>query len=194
MKKLGYIALLLLLVSFSALPIIINDKTVRISQQSTLEISGTTNVRDFACMFNIKNVNRPISVRYQEKNKSIYFENSTLILENAFFDCGGKGINRDFHDLLKSKEHPEIHLSLKEIKKNNSKENKVDAIVEIKIAGISQLYTMQANVWQEKGFHISGNLQLNISDFGLEAPKKMLGLIVVSEEIEIDFKLVVKEI
>lgn len=193
MKILGYITLLLLLVSFSGTPILSHEKTIHISPGSQLKIIGTSNVKDFDCVFNIKNIDQPIPVIYREKGSSIFFENTTIVLENAFFDCGGKGINRDFHDLLKSKQHPEIHLSLKEIKNKSSKKNKVEAIVEMEIAGVSKLYAMHADIHRDEDLLISGILRLNISDFGLEAPKKMFGLIVVSEEITIDFQLLIKE-
>ena len=52
---------------------------------------------------------------------------------------------------------------------------------------------METEFQNEQDWHISGKLKLNINKFNLKAPKKMLGLIVVSDEIEIIFKLVIKE-
>ncbi len=116
-----------------------------------------------------------------------------LVLENSGFDCGGKGINRDFHGLLQSDIYPRIILRLKEIKLKPHKKNTADAIIEIEIAGIKNSYHMETEFQNEQDWHISGKLKLNINKFNLKAPKKMLGLIVVSDEIEIIFKLVIKE-
>ena len=52
---------------------------------------------------------------------------------------------------------------------------------------------MKTEYLKDENLMINGKLKLNIKDFSLEPPKKMLGLIVVSEIIEINFKLVLKE-
>ncbi|MBJ7882898.1 YceI family protein [Gelidibacter salicanalis] len=193
MKRLLYILPLLLLVSFTKLDTVKNSTSVRITSQSELHIKGTSNVTDFTCQYNIKNLNDPILIHYESDADVIKFEKSLLILENSGFDCGGRGINKDFHGLLKSDIYPKITLSLKQIKLKPNKSNTADASIEIEIAGQKQIYHMETKFYQDNGWHISGKLKLNINDFDLEAPKKMLGLIVVSDEIEINFKLVVKE-
>ncbi|TDU33807.1 YceI-like domain-containing protein [Gelidibacter sediminis] len=193
MKRLLYLLPLLVLVSFTGLETVNNSTSVRITPQSKLHIKGTSNVTDFTCQYNIKNLNKPIRIHYVSTADVIKFKKSELILENSGFDCGGKGINRDFHDLLKSNTYPEITLSLKQIKLKPDTKNIADATVQIEIAGQKHTYHMETKFHKDNGWHISGVLKLNIKDFQLEAPKKMLGLIVVSEEIEINFKLVVEE-
>ncbi|HLW33152.1 MAG TPA: YceI family protein [Aequorivita sp.] len=193
MKTLAYPLLFLLLVSFTNTSTVNKHKTIFISPKSELEIVGSTNVSTFTCLFNVKNLNKPLRIDYWEGDDLIRFQKSTLVLDNTFFDCGGKGINKDFHDLLKTKVYPQILLTLKEIKKKAIADNKVEALVEIQIAGISRSYIVDVEAKQEGDLHLNGNLKLNITDFNLEAPKKILGLIVVSEEIEIIFKLIVGE-
>ena len=193
MKRFILILPCILLVSFSYMDAVKNNKDILITSQSLLQINGTSNVTDFKCGYNIKNLNEPIRIHYETADNLIRFEKSELILENNEFDCGGKGINKDFHGLLKSETYPTIILKLKEIKLNPKKKNKADALIEIEIAGTSQSYLMQTEFSNENDWLISGQLNLNIQDFDLKAPKKMLGLIVVSEDIEIVFKLVVRE-
>lgn len=193
MKRLLLIFPFFILVSFSQVNPVKNSKTVRITPKSELEINGTSNVKDFTCAYNIKNLNEPIRIHYEEKKDLITFKESVLILENAGFDCGGRGINKDFHGLLQSHSYPQITLSLKEIKLRPHKRNSADALIAIKIAGMTRSYHMETTFQYDEDWFISGKLKLNIKDFNLEAPTKMLGLIVVSEEIEIQFNLVVEE-
>ena len=193
MKRLVFILSCIFLVSFSNMDVVKNYKAILITSHSQLQINGTSNVTDFKCGYNIKNLNEPIRIHYEKADNLISFENSELILENNEFDCGGRGINKDFHGLLKSEMYPNIILKLKEIKLNPKKKNTADALIEIEIAGTSRSYLMQTEFSNENDWLISGQLHLNIQDFDLKAPKKMLGLIVVSEEIEIVFKLVVRE-
>lgn len=193
MKRLLFILLFLVLVSFAQTDIVKGSKSVLITQKSELNINGTSNVTDFKCRYNIQNLGKPIRIHYKSANEVIKFENSMLILENSGFDCGGKGINKDFHGLLQSDIYPIIILRLKEIKIKPNKSHLADALIEIEIAGLTHSYHMETEFHHDQDWHITGQLKLNINDFNLKAPKKMLGLIVVSEKIEISFKLVIKE-
>lgn len=194
MKRLLFILLFLVLVSFTKINIVRSSKSILITHQSELNINGTSNVTDFKCRYNIKNLGTPIPIHYEKDNNIIRFENSKLILENSGFDCGGKGINKDFHGLLQSDVYPEIILRLKEIKLKPHKKDLADALIEIEIAGLTHSYHMETEFHNsDQDWHIKGRLKLNINKFNLKAPKKMFGLIVVSDDIEISFKLVIKE-
>ncbi len=193
MKRLIFILPFVLLVSFSTMQVLKNSKSIIITSESELHINGTSNVTDFKCGYKITNLNQPIRIHFESINDVIRFENSILILENKGFDCGGKGINKDFHGLLKSDVYPQIILKLKEVKLNPNKKNKANALIEIEIAGLSHSYLMETEFYHDQDWIVSGQLELNIQDYNLKAPKKMLGLIVVSEDIEISFKLVLKE-
>ncbi len=193
MKKLIYIAPILMLVSFTSIHVLKNSKSVLIAPESKLYITGSSNVNKFKCEFNIKTLNAPISVIYSEQQDVIHFENTTLTLENSCFDCGGNAINKDFYRLLKSEEYPHIFLRLKQIKKTHQDKNGIEATVEIEIAGISKSYLMEAQFVNNHDLIISGQLKLDISDFDLKPPKKIFGLIIISEDIEISFKLVVED-
>lgn len=193
MKRLLFILPFLMLVSFSNINTVKNTKTVLITPKSELQINGTSNVKDFTCQYEIQNLNKPIRIHYEKNQDMIRFEKSELILENKGFDCGGKGINNDFHGLLQSEVYPRITLKLKEINLKSHKKNMADALIDIEIAGLTNSYRMKTEFDYDQDWLISGKLKLNIKDFDLQAPKKMFGLIVVSDEIEISFKLVIKE-
>lgn len=193
MKRFLFILPFLILVSFSKINTVKNSKTIRITPKSELQINGTSNVKDFTCAYEIQNLNKPIRIHYEKEHDIIKFEKSVLILENNGFDCGGKGINKDFHGLLQSDIYPRISLTLKQINLKSHKKNMADALIDIEIAGLTRSYHMETTFQNVENWLISGKLKLNIKDFKLEAPKKMFGLVVVSDEIEISFKLVVEE-
>lgn len=193
MRRFIFILSFFLLASFTTVKIVAHSKSILVSSKSQLQINGTSNITDFECGYNIKRFNEPVSIQYYYSEGFIRFEKSVLILENTGFDCGGNRINKDFHGLLKSERYPQITLKLKEVKLNPNKENKADALIEIEIAGISNAYLMETEYSYDEDWNISGKLKLNIQDFSLKTPKKMLGLVVVSENIEISFKLVLTE-
>ncbi|MBR9846908.1 MAG: YceI family protein [Algicola sp.] len=193
MKK---IVLILIIISGFAFTTneVFNDTSVLITPESQLLIKGKTNVSKFKCEFNINQINEPIPLYYQVKNNKMVFEKAKLKLDNQCFDCGSKGINKDFRALLKSESYPEIELHLKEIKNIETNPSKVNALLELHIAGKSKSYLTPLTIDNSKDICVSGLLKLNITDFGLIAPKKALGLVVVSDEIEINFELIFKEL
>lgn len=166
-------------------------KKIDILPNSQLSIKGTTNINDFECEFNtLRFKNETFKVHYTENADILYFKNSVLPLENVNFDCGNRKINKDFHELLKSEEHPEILLRLKKIDMSG-KENSI-VTVGFTIAGVNRDYRFPVAITRDQQLCFDGKLKLNIKDFNLESPSKIFGLIVLEEEIEINFNLNLK--
>ena len=191
MKKILFLVYVLATLAFTV--VIEGSTSVLITPSSKLLIKGKTNINTFKCQFDILKLKKPIPVFFKKINDKMVFENTTLVLENDCFDCGGKGINYDFQQLLKSDMYPETLINLKEISIDNTSENTVQALLEIRIAGVTNACKVPIKLTGEDTLLVEGVLNLNICDFNLEPPKKALGLIVVKDIIEINFQLVVQE-
>ncbi|MBZ9728091.1 YceI family protein [Salegentibacter sp. JZCK2] len=166
----------------------LETKEITILPDSNLSISGTTNINDFECDFNtLYFKNESFKAHYIEKKGILDFKNSVLPLENSKFDCGNRKINKDFQELLKTKKHPKILLKLKKI--DLSREGNPMVTISFNIAGVDKDYKFPVEITRDKQLCFDGKLQLNIKDFNLEAPSKIFGLIVLDEEIEINFNL-----
>lgn len=163
---------------------------IEILPNSELTITGDTNISKFRCEFNTKLLERTVPVIFKENSGHIIFENAVLSLNNQGFDCGNKAINKDFHELMQTEKYPEISLELLDIRLQSKQ--LAHANVDIKIAGRQKRYTFPVEISTTPVNSYRGKLKLNINDFGLKPPKKMFGLIVIKEEIEIDFNLMVK--
>jgi len=173
---------------------LVSKTSVMIAPNSKLLIIGKTNVNSFKCRYNVSKLNKPIPIIFKKHGGKISFEKTTLVLDNANFDCGGFGINNDFQELLKTKSYPQVFIKLREITKDQNDESLVQALVDLEIAGITKSYTVPIELKEEGIMSIKGVLALNIRDFNLEPPKKALGMIVVKDVIEINFELgVVKQ-
>lgn len=193
MKKILYIVPLFLLMAFGLKDVPANNALVYIAAESKLQISGTTNINTFTCEFNTAEMMEPILVHYEKTGSKYIFHKADLKLNNLGFDCGSRGINRDFHGLLKSKEYPHILLRLKEIEMNGNDSSDLCAEVDIEIAGLVNSYKVPVKFEQKDNMCILGELKLNLDDFKLKAPKKVLGLITVHETIAINFDLAIRE-
>jgi hypothetical protein len=126
-------------------------------------------------------------IKYFDHDGYTRFENATITLPNIRFDCGGKAINRDFHKLLKTEEHPQIDITLKQISLDASDDSLVNAKVDIDICDVRRTYEIPIEVAQKDNLVVSGVLPLNINDFNLSPPSKLFGIIKVEPEIKIDF-------
>lgn len=183
MKTILSIALFFILVSFLPEKMSNNECVAQITANSVLFIKGTSNVNTFICNYSITSLERKINMSYREKGSVIAFNNAVLTLKNDGFDCGGKMINKDFHELLKSDDYPDINLELQKIIKHDFG---YTAYVIIEIAKKKSNYAIPVNQ-SNSGSKYSGKMDVNIIDFGLTPPKKMMGMIVVHENIEIHF-------
>jgi hypothetical protein len=165
-----------------------HEQTVYITPESFLYIKGTSNVNTFTCVYDAVTLSRKLPVTYTESGNTMRFHNLEMDLKNNGFNCGNKMINKDFHELLKTEKYPTINFKLLSIKKEAGK---MTAEVAIEIAGKKNRYSFPINANGELA-PLEGLLCLNITDFGLTPPKKMMGMIVVREDIEIVFGLDLK--
>ncbi|WP_458627166.1 YceI family protein [Winogradskyella sp. PC D3.3] len=169
------------------------ESTVFLSSDSYLKIKGKTNVSTFECHFDMTTLSEAINIRYQDLDHAIQFDNTKLTLPNIEFNCGGKAINKDFNKLLNTEEFPEIVLKLKEISRVKPDDDVVTATIEITISNIVRSYKIPIAITNRDDLHVSGVMPLDISDFSLTPPTKMLGMVKVSPKIEIHFSLKILE-
>ncbi|WP_434035675.1 YceI family protein [Formosa sp. 4Alg 33] len=188
LKKLAIVLSVLLAVSFSGSPVKTQSEII-IKPSSKLTIHGITNVANFACKFNTVTLKDEIAISYTAKSCHTSFENALLVLDNKEFDCGRKIINKDFNDLLKSDTYPQIAIRLKEVVRSKTDPKIVTAHVDFIIAGVTKSYQIPIHISRDQALTVNGKIKLNIRDFGLENPKKMLGLIKIEDVVTVHFHL-----
>ena len=88
--------------------------------------------------------------------------------------------------------YPNIKIQLIEINKVSELRDTFNAKVKIHIGSIFNFYEFPVLIVQGEVLKVQGELNLNLCDFNIEAPKKMLGLIVVDDEIDVNFNLYLK--
>ena len=58
----------------------------------------------------------------------------------------------------------------------------------MKIAGVEKEYLVPV-IFNSNTNNVKGQLKLNIKDFKLKSPKKLLGMVVVNDNVDINFNL-----
>ncbi|MDP5028228.1 MAG: YceI family protein [Flavobacterium sp.] len=162
-----------------------NQTKVKITNKSEVIIKGKSNVNSFECKYNSEFIENDLHVSITRNNSKIVLEGAKLEIKSAGFDCAHKMITKDFKSILKADDYPHIEINVKEI--NTAKEN-ITTKLHVKIAGTEKEYIVPATYNQSNG-NVKGLLKLNIKDFKLKSPKKLLGMVVVNDNVEICFNL-----
>lgn len=159
---------------------------------SKLLIAGTSNVTDFECVY--EGTFSPDTLihtlRFNDGDFSINGDSLELVIDD--FDCGKRGINRDFRKTLKSAEFPTIKIMPLGFSDTDSLLNKMG--VSISLAGVTNNYTLnfESSSPSMDIFRVKGMQQLNMTDFDISPPRTLLGLIKVDNELSISFEVFLK--
>jgi hypothetical protein len=191
MKKLMPLIIMLFCGAFTNAQSNLKEKTVKVLPSSGLTITGDTNINKFTCVFDTSFLREPQAIGYSDNGSVISFSNARLRLHTKGFDCGSRPINRDFKELIKADEYPEIVLELNKV--NLKDRSSGIANICIKIAGKQKYYDVPVAIKTGEVAEFKGRMELNINDFGLKPPKKLFGIIVVKDDIQINFDLKVKK-
>jgi hypothetical protein len=170
-----------------------------IAENSWISISGTTNVNAFVCIANQYSPRGFVMVDDYRQGQQLHFQEALLHLENSSFDCNNRLMNRDLYKALGGDENPGIDIKLIEALTIGpcpvSRKGFIQTKVSITINGVTRMEEIRINFLQEDElpeYHFQGSKKLRMSDFNIDAPSPMMGIIRVSDAITIDFNLIVK--
>lgn len=168
-----------------------------IDAESQLSIQGSTNVNEFTCK--IGYWTGTDTLQYVENNTSreLRFTRSRMTLPIRSFDCGAKPISKDFWKTLRAETHPDLEINFISLQTPYFRDGKdIKGVVDIRLAGVTTRYTIEyhVKVRDDGSILLNGAHAVNFSDFQLEAPEKLKGLIRVKEVLNVEFNLVLKEV
>lgn len=195
MKMLVKQILTLTVLGFLPLVSFAQNGRVQLSNESKLSINGTSNVSDFRCQSEHELQQDSLQFNYHFDEDTINVDGVSLSLEIDQFDCGKRGINRDFRSTLKYKEYPFINITLNELVLEEATDIvPTQANVTISIAGNARDYTVPLTAFSssEDRIIVGGTKTLYMSDFGLTPPSPLFGLVQVSDQLDITFDLVIR--
>lgn len=185
-KVILYIVMLLPLVGLNAQRFV-----VEFGEHSELNIVGSTNVVPFKLSQKVTTfTGKRRTFTVNETAGKIRFAENKIDIPVSMFDSDNKMALRDFKKLIQVDDYPDIRMTLNHINANlgasDTKKIRAVANVDLTITGQTKSYTISFETQHDDTkFHLKGNKRINIRDFGLEPPVAMMGLIKVSEWIDI---------
>jgi hypothetical protein len=157
-----------------------------------VSVTVTTNVNQFTLSNSLTTVAiRPCSMR--NDSSALHTKRFWYNIPVRNFKADHHQIYRDFQTLLKAEQYPEIHVGiyLIDLHRMLASASVLTFPVEIKMAGSSKTYQITSQISRCNGRTlVSGDQIIKLTDFNIQPPNKLLGLIRVHNEIVVNFDFV----
>lgn len=165
---------------------------------SSLSISGSSNVNKFACKCEQTLHPMRVDLQVQPGDQLARFTGAVLVLKTRALDCGHKGMNKDMYQTLEADQHPTIDIRLEAVRYQPgyspefcSEWVTMLASADLTVAGHTNRVHLEIQGRQvgDDQYRFKSQLPIRMTDFGIEPPTALLGLVKVDNEITIHLDL-----
>jgi hypothetical protein len=122
--------------------------------------------------------------------------NGNIQLDVQSFDCHNLLMTADLRKTLNAKTHPNLVIRFISINKypDSGKQDITKGTVAIELAGVSKRFEVNYKVLPTERIYINlvGSRQVNFSDFNINPPRKLGGMIQTNNELNVEFNLRMK--
>jgi hypothetical protein len=178
-------------------PVQAQPQQITVMHGSTLRIDGTSSVNSFTCVAeNVDGQGRlgtttPARLASLEERQP----QAKLTVPVQTLDCGKERMNEDLYEAMEASEHPMIRYQLDEAKileRIGNNEYRLRTRGRLSLAGEERSIEMTVIGTRigEGRYAVKGSKEMLMSDFGIDPPTALLGLIKAHDEIEVHFDLV----
>lgn len=160
--------------------------------------TGSSNIRNFTCSAGQVNVSTEAALEEFARTRSDGLpavKSAALEVPVRSLDCGIGLQNSHLFETLRATAHPSITFVLS----NYSVENVgVDRVVRmngaLRIAGVERNVVVRGKVLRDENgqFMLSGDREIDVRDFGVQPPKRFLGMLRVRKEVTVHFLVAVR--
>lgn len=170
----------------------------KIDPSSQLKLEGVTNINRFTCNCSDEFPKDTYEVVQHDHPFLLHLRGTDFRLTTRKLDCGRKGINNDLRKALKADSFPYIRIEVQSIRLpdgereiNASEWTNIPVKTQITIAGTRRPLhlSVDAKALGNDTYQLRSRTKVAMSDFGIDPPKPMLGMIKVQDEITIYFDL-----
>ena len=174
---------------FSAPPV-----QVTIQPTSSITLKGTSTLHDFEC--SSKSIEGTIEIDPAKQS----FTSAEVVIPVKSIHSDNTSMDDKMYDALKIDEYPAIHFSLTvsdsmQILRTAAADTGVHLRGNLTIAGRQRPIELRVNAVKRDGdiINIRGTEKLLMTDYGIDPPTFMLGVLKTGNEVTIEFSLDLKE-
>ena len=161
--------------------------------ETKLVIHGQTNINSFQCRMTCYNQADTLTYTMDDDECMLFFNQNQMKIPVRSFDCENKLINQDFYQTLKSEKHPFVNIQFVALDRWIGTP-KINGTVYITLAGVTRSYIISYQVRKKNNvLYLKGTQNICFSEFQMDAPKKLMGMIQVKDSIAVEFFVQLEE-
>ena len=173
-------------------------KTWVVSQNSNLSVNGSTNINKFSCVIPSYDQVDTLTLSSNNPDGGVMLSGN-INLSISSFDCHNSGMTKQLQKTLKEKQFPVLlirFLSLHNLPELSKNPEFITGLVNIKLAGVDKRFEINYQISQDaqKVIHLLGTKDLKFSDFNIQPPTKLGGMIKTNDQLTVMFHLKMKTI
>jgi hypothetical protein len=164
---------------------------IYIHPTSKVTVYGSTNVNNFKFKYT-ENIFIDKPVKVKNNLGTLQLSGGIIDLKVRAFDSGNSIMNKDFRKMLLEEENPFIQVELSSLAPTwlpNEVWREGKADIFIVINQVVKKYTVSCKVENPGSLLIYGTQRILLTDFGLTPPVRMMGMVKVTEWVDLDFAL-----
>lgn len=176
-------------------PAIAEAQTHVLQPESRMWIEGTSTVGGFTCK--AAEVDGQGTLETAAPGATPVPGRAQVLMPVRRFDCGKRAMNADFYEALRSREHPVIRFELADAQVLEAPEDfggwhTLQATGQLTLAGTERRIEVRLEGRRLPGDRLQGRGEktLLMSDFGVEPPTALLGLVKARDRITVRFDLI----
>lgn len=186
-----YLPAFVLMLLIAAGNVYAQEYQIFIHPSSDVTVYGSTNVNNFKFQYteNIT-LDKPVSVK--RIDGVLRLSGGIIDLKVRAFDSGNSIMNKDFRKMLQEEDNPFIQVELAALLPQwlpNASWREGKAEINVTINQITKKYVVQCKVENPESLLIYGKQKILLTDYGLTPPVRMMGMVKVSEWVDLDFSL-----
>ena len=160
-----------------------------------LSVDGSTNINKFSC--SIPDYSVPDTILVTRNPNQQVLLNGNIQLDVQLFDCKNPVMTADLRKTLKVKQYPRLiirFLSISKYPDAATKQAITKGVVQIELAGVLRQFEIDYKTISAENLYINliGSRKVNFSDFNIEPPRKLGGMIKTNNELNVVFNLRIK--
>ncbi len=175
------------------------ETTYYIDASSKLTLDGSSNVNKFTCACNDQFPENTLRFDLSDGGKSARFFNAHLNLRTKSLDCGNAQMNKDMYKTLRADQHPNIRIELTRTQLQEASSlsthewTPLKATSSLTISGVSKpvVFEVKAKRLSKDRIRLVASKDVLMTDFNIEPPTAMLGLIKVNNTIRLNLDLII---
>jgi len=171
-----------------------------IEPQSNLYIKGTTNINSFECVSLDAFRVQELQGTFYPSSRKVSFKGATLQLQVKKLDCKNSKMNKDLCEAMNADIYPtiKVHLHSASLKAPGLSQSAAEIIADatLEITGVRKKVQFNTRGVQlsDDAYEFISEQTIKMTDFGVEPPTALFGLIKVDDEITIHLDIVTRTV